>query len=186
MSFPKSVVAAQTALPEGIPRVMLNDLSEAHLQQQLATIAVDYGPIAAFIHLHPAMPSEPNTQASDCLFAEAEAAIVKQVFFIAKHLKESLNRAAEQGRSCFLTVAHLDGELGLAGQINFGAIGGGLFGLTKALNREWSTVFCRAIDLSPELSASTSAQHILAELYDPNQLIAEVGYSTQRRTTTVC
>jgi len=181
LSFPPSLIAKQP-LPEGISRVVLEDLSEEHLQQQLAAIATNYGPIAAFIHLNPA--SQDN-QSQDVRYLEVEKALLKQVFLIAKHLKEPLNQAAQQGRSCFLTVARLDGEFGLGQETNFGAIAGGLFGLTKTLNQEWEPVFCRAVDLSPELDAERSVQHILAELHDPNRLITEVGYA-QGRATLVC
>jgi hypothetical protein len=108
--------------------------------------------------------------------------MLKQVFFLAKQLKKSLNQASQQGDSCFFTVARLDGELGLTGK-NYNAIAGGLLGLTKALRWEWESVYCRAIDLSPDLDAQTSVKHILAELQDPNRLIAEVGYSSKGRST---
>ncbi|MGL5079217.1 MAG: polyketide synthase, partial [Waterburya sp.] len=168
----------QTSLPPGIDRVVLEDRSETHLQQQLDAIASTYGSIASFIHLHPLIE---ETQSS--YYPEGENAILKQVFFIAKHLKTSLNQAAQLGRSCFLTVAHLDGELGLSGKHNFSAIAGGLFGLTKSLRWEWQSVFCRAIDLSPDLALSASVEHIIAELHDPNRLIAEVGYGGKGRVT---
>lgn len=183
LSFPDFLVAKRSPLPEGITRVVLKDLSEEHLKQQLAVISTNYGSIAAFIHLNPASR---DNQSKDMHYLEAEAALVKQVFLIAKHLKQPLNRAARQGRSCFITVAHLDGEFGTLYQTNFGAISGGLFGLTKTLKQEWSAVFCRAIDLSSDLDVDQSVQYILAELHDPNCLITEVGYSFQGRTTLVC
>lgn len=180
LSFPASVIAQQAALPEGIRRVVLENLTQEHLQHQLAAIATQEGSISAFIHLHPVF-QDVQTNGSSSL--EAEAAIVKQVFFMAKYLKSSLNDTTQPERRCFLTVARLDGQFGLGGQKNFSAIAGGLFGLTKALRWEWQSVFCRAIDVSPDLDASTSVEHILAELYDPNYLLTEVGYSAQGRTT---
>jgi hypothetical protein len=163
----------QTILPAGIDRIVLEDVSETHLQQQLEEIASNYGSIASFIHLHPQKSYDSN----------AETAILKQVFLLAKHLKTSLNQAAQHGRSCFMTVAHLDGELGLSDNKNFSSITGGLFGLTKSLRWEWESVFCRAIDLSPDLPLSTSVEHIIAELHDPNRLITEVGYGGKGRVT---
>ncbi|MBW4554946.1 MAG: SDR family NAD(P)-dependent oxidoreductase [Trichormus sp. ATA11-4-KO1] len=183
LSFPPSLIGQQSPLPGDINRVVLADLSEEHLQQQLAAIATEYGAIAAFIHLNP--PSIEETSHGVC-FLESEKAILRHVFLLAKYLKESLNQAANQGRSCFLTVARLDGEFGLGQKTNFGTISSGLFGLTKTLNQEWEPVFCRALDLSPDLDAQTSVQHILAELHDPNKLVVEVGYSSQGRTTLVC
>jgi polyketide-type polyunsaturated fatty acid synthase PfaA len=183
LSFPQSLTAERSPLLEGINRVVLESLSEEHLQQQLAAIATNYGNIAAFIHLNPIHQDE---QSQNILYPEIEAALIKQVFLIAKHLKEPLHKAQHQGRSCFLTVAHLDGKFGLGQQINFGAISGGLFGLTKTLNQEWESVFCRAVDLHPDLDVERSLEYIIAELHDPNRLITEVGYSSQGRATLVC
>ncbi|PLZ81163.1 polyketide synthase, partial [Fischerella thermalis WC217] len=125
-----------------------------------------------------------NHNSSVAYFPE-EKAIIKQVFFIAKHLKKSLNAAANHGRSCFCTVARLDGAFGVEHKVNFGAIGAGLFGLTKTMIWEWPKVYCRAIDLSPDFSAETSAQYIVAELHDPNRYLTEVAYGSQGRVTLV-
>ncbi|MBD2387201.1 type I polyketide synthase [Cylindrospermum sp. FACHB-282] len=176
LSFPRTLVEQQLPLAEGIQRVVLADLSEEHLQQQLEAIAHKYGAIAAFIHLNPV---------SDVCYLETEKALLRHVFLIAKYLKEPLNQAATKGRSCFLTVAHLDGQFGLGRTTNFGAIGAGLFGLTKSLNLEWEDVFCRSLDLSPDLGTPAAVESILAELYDPNRLVTEVGYSSQGRVTLV-
>ncbi|HEY9668576.1 MAG TPA: SDR family NAD(P)-dependent oxidoreductase, partial [Coleofasciculaceae cyanobacterium] len=183
LSFPQSLIANPLPLPEGISRVLLDNLSEEHLKQQLAAITANYGPIAAFIHLN---PSHHDEHSDKVRFLEVEKALLKHVFFIAKHLKKSLNEAARQGRSCFLTVARLDGGFGLGRKTNFGVISAGLFGLTKSVNLEWESVFCRALDLSPDLDAEQSTQSIIAELHDPNRLIVEVGRSSQERVTLVC
>ncbi|WP_081431121.1 type I polyketide synthase [Moorena bouillonii] len=180
LSFPQSLIAEQPPLPKGVSRIVLNDLSEEHLKQQLAAITANYGFVGAFIHLNPAIGTGLN---DGIRFLDLEKALLKQVFLMAKHLKPSLNQAARQGRSCFMTVARLDGAFGLAQNMNFGAIGAGLFGLTKTLNLEWKSVFCRGIDLSPDLNAERSAQYIMAELHDPNHYITEVGYSSQGRVT---
>ncbi|GAX34611.1 type I polyketide synthase [Nodularia sp. NIES-3585] len=183
LSFPQTLIGKQSPLPDSINRVVLSDLSEEHLQQQLAAIASEYGKVAAFIHLNPS--NLQNTSHQVC-YPETEKSILRHVFLTAKYLKESLNQAAESGRSCFLTVARLDGEFGLGQKTNFGAISSGLFGLTKTVNQEWSPVFCRALDISPDLDAQTSVEHILAELHDYNRLVVEVGYTAQGRTTLIC
>jgi hypothetical protein len=110
---------------------------------------------------------------------------VRHVFLLAGQLKQSLNEAARQGRGYFLTVARLDGKFGLGNTSDSSAVSGGLFGLTKTLNLEWQSVFCRAIDLDSALDASHAVQHIVAELHDPNCLITEVGYGAHGRTTLV-
>ncbi|MDZ8226338.1 polyketide synthase [Nostoc sp. ChiVER01] len=182
ISFPQSLIAQQAPLPTGVTRVTLANLSEEHLQQQLQAIASHCGAIGAFIHLHPMFVGNHTGSIS---YNESEKAIVKHVFLMAKHLKPSLNEAAKHGRSCFCTVAHLDGAFGLEYKVNFGAIGAGLFGLTKTLRWEWPKVFTRAIDLSPRLDAKQSVQNIIAELHDPNLYISEVGYGSQGRVTLI-
>ncbi|MDJ0795223.1 MAG: beta-ketoacyl synthase N-terminal-like domain-containing protein [Calothrix sp. MO_167.B12] len=181
LSFPPSLVSQQSALPPGVNRITLQDLSETHLQQQLNAIATNYGNVGGFIHLHPVFGSKPN--ATVPYFPE-EKAIVKHIFLMAKHLKGSLNQAANRnGRSCFCTVARLDGAFGLEQKVHFGAIGAGLFGLSKSMIWEWEKVFCRAMDISPDINAQDTAHHIIAELHDPNRYLTEVAYGSQGRVT---
>jgi malonyl CoA-acyl carrier protein transacylase/acyl carrier protein len=180
LSFPQSIIPVASVLPSNIKHIILEDTSEKHLQQQLSAIAANCGNIGAFIHIHPIFNEKANGFVN---YSPEEKAIIKQVFFIAKHLKTSLNAAAENGHSCFCTVTRLDGAFGLEQKINFGAIGGGLFGLTKTLTWEWGEVFCRAIDINPEIDTQNCVKHIQAELHDPNRLITEVAYGTQGRTT---
>ena len=180
LSFPQSIIPGRSVLPSNIKNIILEDLSEEHLQQQLTAITANCGPIGAFIHIHPIFNAPNNGFVN---YLPEEKAIVKQVFFIAKHLKKSLNTAAENGHSCFCIVTRLDGAFGLEHKINFGAIAGGLFGLTKTLAHEWGKVFCRAIDINPEIDSQNSVKYIQAELHDANRLIAEVAYGSQGRTT---
>ena len=182
LSFPQSIVFQTSPLPAGAINVKLLDLTEEHLQQQLNAIASNYGTIGAFIHLNPAFQVSHNGRIP---YLKEEKAIVKHVFLIAKHLKKSLNEAARNGRSFFCTTARLDGAFGLEHKVNYGPISGGLFGLTKTLKWEWQKVFCRAIDLHPAINASESAQHIIAEIHDPNNCISEVAYGSQGRVTIV-
>jgi acyl transferase domain-containing protein/acyl carrier protein/NAD(P)-dependent dehydrogenase (short-subunit alcohol dehydrogenase family) len=182
LSFPQSLVPQQSPLPPGAVRVTLADMTEDLLQHKLSAIATNDGAIGAFIHIHPAFGV---SQTGGISFLEPEKAIVKHVFFMAKHLKKSLNEAARYGRSCFCTVARLDGAFGLEHKANYGVIGAGLFGLTKTLRWEWQKVFTRAIDLNPELNPEQSAHHIIAEIHDSNLYISEVGYSSHGRTTLI-
>lgn len=175
LNFPETLMQTKSDLPSGVDRVLLSDLSEVHLQQQLQAIQQTYGTIGAFIHLNPFGATETIARA-----------ILKQVFLIAKHLKKSLNQAAQQGRSWFVTVSRLDGELGVSQRIKFNPIDSGLFGLTKTLNLECPQVFCRSLDISPEVQSQKAAQMIVDELYDPNRLIVDVGYGVQGRQTLIC
>jgi NAD(P)-dependent dehydrogenase (short-subunit alcohol dehydrogenase family) len=181
LRFPESLVKYSLPLPEEIAGVILADMSEEHLQQQLNAIANKYGSVGAFIHLNPFN----QTNQSNLLSNISEKAILQHVFLMAKHLKKSLNEAATKGRSSFLTVTRLDGEFGLGAKNHFGVITGGLFGLTKTVNLEWEDVFCRAIDLHPQLDEKKVTENIIAEIHDPNRLIVEVGYGLQGRSTLV-
>lgn len=189
LRFPQ--LATKSSLPEGVEQVMLKNGNDEEIKTQLTAIKANYGEIATFIHLHPQEKAEGLEKVGEFelekMFDSPETAIIKQVFLLAKHLKSSLNQAAKLGRSCFLTVTHLDGELGCSGKNEYelNPITGGLFGLTKSLRWEWQSVFCRAIDLNPDLDITTATQHILAELHDPNRLIVEVGYSTRARNTLI-
>ncbi len=177
LSFPSYVVPSQNHWPTDIARVNLNDLSESHLQQQLAAIAQSYGTIGAFIHLS---PTREASQARGIYFSEAEKALAKHIFLIAKHIKKAVTENA--GR--FMTIARLDGALGTQPTAaGFSVIDGSLFGLTKTLNQEWPTVYCRALDLAPTLTAAQVAQTVWTELHDPNRLLVEVGYGAQGRVT---
>ncbi len=173
MSYPAAMIPRQSPLAGGFSQIQLVDVSEDHLGQRLAEINATFGPVGAFIHLNPPEISSSGKE----LRPGDEKSIVKHIFLLAKHLKNSLNDAANTGRGVFMSVIHLDGEFGLSGNIDFDPISGGLFGLVKTLNLEWEPVFCRALDLDPAYDVETSVQHIIAEILDPNRLVAEVGYS---------
>src|SRR5271157_455108 len=181
LSFPSSLVPVQLPLPAGVERVTLSDLSEETLQQQLAHISKKYGPVAALVHLNPHAVSSKN----DGIFSEVEKEIIRHVFLLAKHLKEPLTSAARIGNGVFMLVVNLDGEFGLGNQMDFDPISGGLFGLAKTVNLEWEAVYCRAVDISPRLEPEQAARNIIAELFDPNRRLTEVGYSANGRSTLV-
>jgi NAD(P)-dependent dehydrogenase (short-subunit alcohol dehydrogenase family) len=168
-----------------VPRVVMDEMSEVYLQKKLDEIAATFGPVGAVIHLNPRQNSSVEASIKGETHDGQEKLIVKHVFMLAKHLKETLNNAAEKGRSIFMSVIRLDGEFGLSKEADFDPISGGLFGLVKTLNLEWEPVFCRAVDLDPVYNAPESTKRIIAELYDPNRLISEVGYSQRGRLTLV-
>ncbi len=185
LNLPPSLVPEKSPLPPGVNRVTLQDQSEEHLQKQLEAIATNYGAVGAFIHIHPIFQTI-GAGLETSPYIPQEKAIVKQIFFIAKHLKKNLNATANLGqRSCFCTVARLDGAFGLEHKIKFGAIAAGLFGLTKTLIWEWPKIYCRAIDLNPEIDVNTSAHHIIAELHDPNRYLTEIAYGSHGRVTLI-
>jgi polyketide-type polyunsaturated fatty acid synthase PfaA len=181
LSFPPSVIPEGPASAWGIPRVALKELSEKHLGEKLQEISDKDGPIGGVIHLHPFFGEDGK---GGMVFSETSRDILLHVFLMAKHLQPSLTRTIPPGRRFFMTVARLDGCLGVTGG-DFGLVDGGLFGLVKTLNLEWDSVFCRAVDLSPSMDDETSISSILQELHDPDGRIVETGYGDQGRVTLV-
>ncbi len=180
LRLPPTVVLRRDLLPERIHQIQIDDLSEGQLQTRLDEAAQRFGPAAVFIHLQSAC--------SDCAgeglhFSEHGKQILQEIFLAAKHLKPMLNTAAQQGRAVFMSVVRLDGEFGLGNSIDFDPVSGGLFGLVKSLNLEWESVFCRAIDLNPDIDSTRAAEFIMNELMDPNRMVVEVGYSQKGRAT---
>jgi acyl transferase domain-containing protein len=178
LALPEGLVSKRSPLPDLIEQVVLVDSSENSIQSALEAIDNKYGPVGIFIHLDPA-----NGSFDD--FSESEKSIVKTIFLIAKHLKEDLTQSGKTGYAAFLTVSRLDGQFGLSQSSNVEPVSGGLFGLTKTLNLEWDDVFCRAVDLHPEMNPNLAADHIVAELSDPNRLLSEVAYTENGRYTLV-
>jgi hypothetical protein len=178
LRFPARVVAPSRS-PEGTRLVQLAGSSEEDLQTGLAEVNQRYGSPAVFVHLH---PSGDLGLGEGLHFTETGKQVLQAVFLLAKHLKEPLNRAAQHGRAALLLAARLDGEFGL-GEGDYDPISGGLFGLAKSLNLEWEAVFCRAVDLSPDLNPADAAALLLSELLDPNRRIVEVAHSPNGRTT---
>jgi len=188
LRFPAPVIPEQQPLPESVEEIVLESLSEAHLETQLATV----GPVAGFIHVEPRAgwaraetgASNEDNGASDAKFFTAETkARLKHVFLIAKHLKNALHAGAHEGRASFVTVTRMDGALGLGGTDDFNAVAGGFAGLTKTLSLEWPTTLCRTVDITPQFDATQTAQAILAELEDPNRRLIEVGHGPHGRVT---
>ncbi len=180
LRFPQEVVAQAQPLPTGTRLVQMTDMSDTQLQAGLAEVARLGGPVAVFVHLHSACH---ECQGDGITFTSSGRQVLQSVFMMAKYLKETLNKAAQQGRAAFLTVVRLDGEFGLGERSDYDPTSGGLFGLVKSLNLEWEAVFCRALDLAPDLETRQMADLVLAELQDPNRRIVEIAHSANGRAT---
>ncbi|MGK5094213.1 SDR family NAD(P)-dependent oxidoreductase [Deltaproteobacteria bacterium TL4] len=181
LSYPQAVVPKQLKLLKEIPRVVLEDLSEEHLRETLKTLIAAHGEIGTLIHLQPTAKS---SYKGKLLFDEKSSQVLQHVFLMAKHLQPSLTKTSPEGRRMFMTVAQLDGALGY-GNGEYSVVDGGLFGLTKTINLEWHSVFCRALDLSSELSTKKMVSCILAEMTDVDTRLVEVGYGLQGRSTLI-
>lgn len=134
----------------------------------------------------PAAAAEAGTEAEAEAGLEAEwrVARLRQAVLVAKHVRPLLEAAAEDGRRAGLVAAtELDGALGYAGSggDTAHALAGGLCGLVKALAVEATTLFCRAVDLAPELSVRARADAFLAEIGDIATDVREVGVDAAGR-----
>jgi hypothetical protein len=149
-------------------------------EDALRKMANGHGRLAAFIDVR-RCPQDGRPDLP--LMNHAEEARLKSVFLAAKHLGPVLT-APEAGRTWFIVVTHVDGKLGLGdGPATHGIVSAGIPGLLKTLRHEWPSVFCRAVDLHPELHPDRAAELVAAELEDADLTLAEVGHGPEGRCT---
>lgn len=174
LSFPNMATAGLNDL---IPVAGFDDAS---IKQAIAQVTAQYASVGSFIHLHPHFEFKNGNFAQHF---KTEKTILQSVFLLAKYLQAPLNQSNDTHRKAFMTVSRLDGKLGLGGRGNISILAGGLSGLVKSLNLEWSSVYCRALDFQPELAATDIAQNIINEWHDADVHYTEVGISDEGRTT---
>jgi acyl carrier protein len=175
LRFPGSAVNGRGPLPEPAAEVVLDTFDEERIGETLRDVAARHGAIGTFVHVHP------RAERPGFVDPEQEQ-ILRGVFLVATQLRASLEECARLGRGSFVAVTRLDGALG-TGDGDFDPAGGGLYGLVKTIRQEWPGVFARAVDLAPGLDAESAARAVLAELADPDERLAEVGYGPQGRVT---
>lgn len=162
--------------------ITLSDATDETVGNAIKKIQSTYGRVGSFIHLHPHFEFQGGNFTQHF---STEKAVVKALFFIAKHVQRDLNEVGINQRANFLTCTRMDGKLGLGKRGNTSIIGGGIAGLVKCLNLEWPPVFCRAIDIQPELSINQIVSQVMTEYYDADVSIVEVAYSEEGRKTTM-
>ena len=178
LRLPASIVK-HSVIAKGIPCIEMADASEDALIASLSTVQQEVGQIGSVIAIQPV--NESTKTAID--YPEASKAMLLSSFLLAKHLKVTLNKAAETGRSAFVTVARMDGSLGYGDSNGEDLVQGGLFGLTKTVKLEWPNVFCRCIDIASKTNSEDAVNCIVAELSDVNSDLVEVGHSAGGRVT---
>ncbi|GGY01236.1 type I polyketide synthase [Streptomyces hiroshimensis] len=120
--------------------------------------------------------------------ADQLVARLQHAVLVAKHAFPVLEETARGGsRAAFVTATRLDGVLGYAGsgQDPVAAFAGGLGGLVKTLALESAPLFCRALDLAPDLPAQRAGEIFAAEIADSATDVREVGVDAARRRTPV-
>jgi NAD(P)-dependent dehydrogenase (short-subunit alcohol dehydrogenase family) len=127
-----------------------------------------------------------------CVYVAAEAPAtwedasdrLAHAVMLTKHVQLPLARAADGGRAAFITVSRLDGAFGLRGTASEpAALLGSLQGMVKTLASEAPELFCRALDIAPDVDDESAAGLVIAEAYDVAAEPLDVAYDgTQRQT----
>lgn len=182
LAFPENLVHYRSETTGTGDRITLPGCDEKQCKSALAEIGEKYGPISGFVYIHPFQKSTPASIAD--LFQKEESMAARLAFWIAKHLRTSMDPKPDRDRLSFIAVSRMDGELGVSGRKPFTIFGGSLSGLIQSLGREWPEVFCRFLDIAPELSATDAAALILKELADPGIDLREVGYDSKGKRCT--
>jgi len=104
---------------------------------------------------------------------------LKHLLLIAKFFKTAMDQQS-QYRKAFIALTRVDGKLGLSDSTS-DFLSSGCFGLIKTLAMETEHLFCRTLDASPEMSNSQLADVLLAELFDSNVHLIDVGVTANQR-----
>ena len=171
-------ISAETSAD--VKEYRLSAVSDEAVQTLMEQVISENDKLVGFVHLEHGHNGN-GKKAIDISDKNAEA--LKAVFLMARHLKAPLAQAAGQARPAFLTVTQMDGQFGLNGNKSTDPYPGGFAGLTKTLRLEWPTVYCRALDIHPDVDAQAAAQVILNEIHDADLRLTEVGYTPAGRFT---
>ncbi|MDN3682229.1 beta-ketoacyl synthase N-terminal-like domain-containing protein [Vibrio tapetis subsp. quintayensis] len=171
----KTSLSTASPLNSEIKSYNLTSVDDAGISAVIKEIEAQQQTIGGFIHLQPQSTAAHN---GFVLLDDEAKNSLDVAFLFAKHLHQQLNKTETTGRHNFFTVSRIDGGFGYLdnqllakAELNQAA----LAGLTKTLSHEWQNVFCRAIDIAPNVDARHLAEAITAELFDANTAAVEVG-----------
>ncbi|WP_237712637.1 type I polyketide synthase [Dickeya zeae] len=153
--------------------------NEVAIDETITELEIEHGTINGVIYLQSVRPVVKRVQD---LFREQDYQSVETLFMLARRLQPSLN-SNEHGY--LMVVARGDGELGTSQRQMLPVVAAGVTGLTKSLNIEWKSVFCRTVDIIAALSDEAVARIIMEELQDSNQALGEVGRGTDGERMTL-
>jgi acyl carrier protein/NADP-dependent 3-hydroxy acid dehydrogenase YdfG len=149
-------------------QVVFPDMSEDSLKRALNTVQSRFGTPGGVVYQH-----RDNVD---------DATQFGWLMMLAKHASPFLQTKIANGRAFFITVARLNGNLGLGQHANISlrtSLQGAVLGLAKTLDHEWRDVFCRGIDLAKNMQDRLAAKSLFQETFCPNRLVREVGYNAQ-------
>ncbi|NUP39882.1 MAG: acyltransferase domain-containing protein [Streptomyces sp.] len=130
---------------------------------------------------------DPGTDRDDTVRDDTVRRLAHAVL-VAKHLRQPLGGAAADGtRAGFIAVTRLDGALGYGGSGGEPdrALAGGVTGLVKSLALEAPELFCRTVDLAPELTEEQVGGCLAGEIADAAVDLHEVARHPAGRRTPV-
>merc|ERR1711871_186260 len=144
------------------------DMTEDSLKRTLNTVQSRFGVPGGVIYQH-------RSNVDD-------ATRFGWLMMLAKHASPYLQTKINKGRTFFITIARLNGSLGLQhhGSISLqSSLQGAVLGLAKTLDHEWRDVFCRGIDIAEGMRDQLAAKCVVSETTCPNRLVREVGYNAE-------
>ncbi|AZG72695.1 type I polyketide synthase [Shewanella livingstonensis] len=178
---PKAITNKQSPLSSAVASFELTQVSDDGVAAVIKQISAKHK-IAGFVHLQPQFEQINNALP----LSDAGFKAVEQAFLMAKHLQKSFETLSKTERVSFMTVSRIDGGFGYldtqdlaTAELNQAA----LSGLSKTLSHEWPNVFCRALDIAPNVEALELAKAIVSELFDIDTSTTEIGISSQGRHT---
>ncbi len=157
-----------------------NFADPASVQELLALIHQDYGPVSGLLHLAPLGNAISFDQIDLAGWRRAIESDVIGLFHLTQALHSDLAAAAQAGGACLLAATCLGGGFGGDGAEDFAPHQGGVAGFLKTAALEMPGVRVKAVDLPRMGVAAEQAHWIVGEIGADDGLV-EVGYRDGQR-----
>ena len=105
--------------------------------------------------------------------ANADAEFIYSAFQLLQNASQSLKTESVNSAALLIGVSRLGGAFGIENISKASAVGGGLAGIVKTADKEWSDVHCKMIDIPANRSSAQLAAKIVEEALKQGPL--EVG-----------
>lgn len=169
------IVGAGDELADRLADRLRSDGFAAHVVSSTpddsAAAAWPANPSALILTLPPTHPGAP-------LWCSETEQATRNLFALVRRAAPALQAAVKEGGALLACVTRMDGRFGLTGG-DFDAAQAGLAGILKTAAHEWPGVWCRAIDIAPDLEADAAADALATELRCGDEI--EVGLSAAGR-----
>ena len=172
--------AGATAVRIAEDRYQADFADPASVQELLALIHQDRGPVSGLLHLAPLGNAIPFDQIDLAGWRRAIESDVIGLFHLTQALYSDLAAASQAGGACLLAATCLGGGFGSDGAEGFCPHQGGVAGFLKTAALEMPEMRVKAVDLSQRDAAAEQAQWIVREMGADDGLV-EVGYQDGQR-----